>query len=112
VRRDRPRVRLERKVAGVQEVDLGLREIAPVRLGAFREKNEVTLAPEDDGRRLTRAKVGVPLVVPLDVAAVVRVERELNRLVARRMACSPASIRFATSISPWRVRSGTDPTRR
>ena len=40
----------EREVAGVEEVDLAVVEVAPVRLGPGRREERVALAPHDEGR--------------------------------------------------------------
>ena len=55
--RDFGAVRLQREVAGVEEANLCLRNVALKRLGARRKEEWIVLAPDRQKRRLVRAEV-------------------------------------------------------
>lgn len=57
-------------MSGVQDVDLGIRQVTLIGVGTGLGEDEVTLAPEYEGGRSMLPEIGVPLFVALDVAAV------------------------------------------
>lgn len=81
--RDFGEVRLYRKMPGVQELNLGIGNIASVSLGTGRDKERVVLSPYRKQRRATRAEVFLELRIERDVAGVVQKQIELNLFVAR-----------------------------
>ncbi len=82
---DLGRVRLERPVARVQDVDLGLGQVAPVRLGGLHREEYLVAASHDQGRRQAVPEVLVDLRPYLLVRLVVGVELQLHLDVARAL---------------------------
>lgn len=55
--RDLLAVLFQREVAGVEQVQPGLGQVAQIGGGAFRRKDLVVLAPDDEHRRLVLAEI-------------------------------------------------------
>ena len=70
-------------MAGVQQVDLSLRQVAPEGGGARGDEGRIVGAPGDQGRRLVRAQPGLPCRVGGDVGSVVQEQRRLYLALAR-----------------------------
>jgi hypothetical protein len=70
-------------VAGVEEMNLGVREVTSEGARAVRPEDLVVLAPHDEGRRLVIAEVLLESRILVDVEAIVAEQRELDVLVAR-----------------------------
>src|SRR6185503_17861869 len=64
-------VRFEREVAGVEELDLGLRQVALVGLGAGRDEEGIVAAPDGEQRRLALPEILVEGRIERDVGLVV-----------------------------------------
>lgn len=75
-------VGLEREVAGIEQMDLGVGEIALERLCAGGQERGVVLAPRGEERRPVLAEVGLELRVEGDVRAIVEDQIELDLLRA------------------------------
>src|SRR5580704_7056174 len=73
----------EGEVAGVEEVDLGIGEVAQVGAGPRLGEEGVVAAPNDEGGRLMLAQPPLPGRVELDVAVVVQRQSDLRILAAR-----------------------------
>src|SRR5262245_21957579 len=74
-------VRLEGEVPGVEEMELQILHVAPVRLGAPGRENLVVPTPHDQHRRLAPAEVLLPLRVERRIAAVAQEQVELDLVV-------------------------------
>jgi hypothetical protein len=81
--RDRVDVRLEREVAGVEDVVLEAAQVALVGLGSSEREDRIVLAPRDQRRRLVGAKVGLPARIERRIRAVAQEQVELDLVVAR-----------------------------
>ena len=75
-------VRLERKMPGVQESNLRIGNVPPIRLRAGWHKERVVLSPHSKQRRAARTELFLELWIEGDVAGVVQEQIELNLLVA------------------------------
>src|SRR5262245_58162406 len=64
-------VRLQGEMAGVEEADHGIRNIALERFGTGRQEERVVLAPHRQERRLVRTEVALECRIERDVALVV-----------------------------------------
>ena len=73
---------LKRKMAGVEEMHLGVRIVALEGLGARRQEERIVLAPHGEQRRLVLGKIGLELGIEGDVAGIVEEEIELDLIVA------------------------------
>src|SRR5688500_1667062 len=80
--RDRVAFLLEGELAGVEEVELDVLEVPPIRVGALGGEDLVVLAPDDERRRLMAAEVGLPPWVERRVRTVAVEELQLDLLVA------------------------------
>ena len=60
-------VGFEREVAGIEEADLRLGQVALERLGARRDEERIVLAPDRQQRRLMLAEIGLEGGVERDV---------------------------------------------
>src|SRR3984885_14859716 len=65
-------------MAGVQEADDGVRNIALERLGARRKKERVVLAPHRQQRRFICAEVFLECGIKRDIASVIAEQLELD----------------------------------
>src|SRR5262245_6031763 len=74
---------LEREVSGVEQVKLQIRQIVLICLSAGSGEDLIVLSPDDERRRLVRAKVCLPRRVQRRVAAVAVEESELDLGVPR-----------------------------
>ena len=72
----------EREVAGIDEMELKVLQVAPIGFRAVGRKDQVVLAPDDEGGRLVLAEIFLPLRIKWRIAAVVPEERHLDFLVA------------------------------
>ena len=72
----------EGEVAGVEEVKLGVGQVAQVGVGAFGGENGIVFAPDDEGGGLVLAEVLLPGGVEGGIASVVVEQGELDGLVA------------------------------
>src|SRR5262245_8087468 len=72
----------QRKMARVEEVDDGARNVAPERLRARRQEERVVLAPHREQGRPVRTEVLVELRVQRNIAGVVEEQIELDLVVA------------------------------
>src|SRR5215510_11182015 len=54
-------VGLQREMAGVEQMDLGMRGVAPKRLGASRQEERIVPPPDGEHRRAVRAEVRLEL---------------------------------------------------
>ena len=70
-------------MAGIEEVDLGIGEVAQVGAGPRLGEEGVVAAPNDEGGRLLLAQPLLPGRVELDVAVVVQRQGDLRLLAAR-----------------------------
>ena len=75
-------MRLQRKVAGIQELDSGARNVATKRFGARRDKVEIVLAPDRQQWRLRRTEILLKFRIELHVVCVIEKQIELNVYVA------------------------------
>ncbi len=75
-------VRLERKMTGVQQMRLSVRQIATVWGRTLGGKDEVILTPHDQGRWLTLSEQGLKLRVQWHVRSVVIEKIHLNLPIA------------------------------
>src|SRR5215831_9556887 len=82
-RSDLVAVRLEGKVAGVEEAHVSFWIVALERLGARRQEKRVVLAPDCQKRRPVLAKIGLKFGIHRDIALVVAQEVELHFIGAR-----------------------------
>ena len=73
----------EGEMASVEEVDLGIGEVAQVGAGPLLGEEGVVAAPDDEGGRLMLAQPLLPGRVELDVAVVVQRQGDLRVLAAR-----------------------------
>src|SRR5215469_10388336 len=71
-------VRLQRKVPGVQEADIGIRDVAFVRFGSSRQEERVVLAPDRQQQRLMLPEVRLERGVESDITGVVEEQIELH----------------------------------
>src|SRR5580693_1894790 len=69
---------LQCEVAGIKHMKFDVFQIPAVRFRARRQEHEVIPAPDDQGGRLERPEVLVPLRVALNVASVISVQDKLN----------------------------------
>jgi hypothetical protein len=69
-------------VSRVEEVHLGIGEIAEVRVGARFDEDGVASSPDDPRGRRVAAQPGLPLRVSLDVAVVVECQIDLDLLAS------------------------------
>ena len=74
---------LDREVAGVETDELGVGEVAEVRLAAFGREEDVALPPEDEGVRLAPAERRLPRRVQSSVRSVVVEQVELHAVRVR-----------------------------
>ena len=58
-------------------------QIASICLRTLDGKDGITVAPDDECRRIVPAEVRMPGVVALDIASIIGVQRELNILISR-----------------------------
>src|SRR2546428_9153248 len=72
------RSRIECEMARIEDVDFGLRHVAPIGLRFRKLEGQVVLPPEDEQPRLLLAHPSLPFGVGLDVGAVVEEEVALN----------------------------------
>src|SRR2546428_12682192 len=77
-RRDLRGVGLQREMAGVEEADDGVRDVALERLRARRQEERVVLAPHREERRLVSSEIPLEGRVERDVALVVAEQVELH----------------------------------
>src|SRR5271156_5324976 len=71
-------VRLQREMAGIEEADDRVRNVALERLGARRQEERIILAPHRQEARLVGAEIFLEDRVERDVALVVAEEVELH----------------------------------
>src|SRR6476661_4613929 len=76
--RDLLRMGLEREVARFEEMDHGIRNIAPERLGTARQEKGIVLAPDRQETRFVSPEVVLERRVKRDVALVVAQQVQLN----------------------------------
>src|SRR5262249_5269653 len=69
---------LKRKMAGVDEMKLGVRKIALIRKGTIGRENLIVFAPDDERRRPMVPEIRLHLRVKRNVAAVIVEEVQLN----------------------------------
>src|SRR5919109_711582 len=81
--RDLGTMRLKGEVAGIEKMNLRVRDVALVGRGTGCDEDGIVLAPNDQRRRLALAEVGLPLRIQRDVGAVVIEQVELDLRVAR-----------------------------
>ena len=85
-------VRLQRKMAGVVEEDLGIGDVAPESLCAARQEERIVFAPYGEQRRPLLPKIFLKLRVQRDIIGVVEKEIELDVLVARTSSSAASSV--------------------
>src|SRR5262245_60606950 len=81
--RDLPGMGFEREVACVEEMNYGIGNIAPERLGAARQEKRIVPAPRCQKWRLMLAKIGLEFGVQRDVALIVAEKVELHLIGTR-----------------------------
>ena len=69
---------IEREMSRLEDMDFGLRHVAPIGLWFRRLERQVVFAPEDKQRRLAVAHPGLPLGIGVEVCAVIVEEVALN----------------------------------
>ena len=100
-------MRLQREMAGVEETDVRIRNVALECLGAWRQEERIVLAPDRQQRRLVRAEIILESRIERDVALVVAEQIELDFVGAR-----PGQIEIVERVavrrdrSPYRRRHG------
>src|ERR1700758_2656444 len=77
-RRDLRCMGFQRKMAGVEEADYGVRDVALERLGTRRQEERIVLAPHREERRLVVAEALLEGRIERDVALVVAEQIELQ----------------------------------
>src|SRR5579871_864154 len=77
------RVGFQRKVAGVEEADHRMRNVALERLRAGRKEERIVLAPDREERRLVGAEVILEGRIERDIALVIAEQVELDVVGAR-----------------------------
>src|SRR4029077_14212181 len=82
-RRDLGSLALEGEVAGIEQVDLGVRIVAFEGLGPGGQEERVVLAPNRKKRRLPGADVFLEFGIERDIALVVAEQIELDFVIAR-----------------------------
>src|SRR5512147_3039774 len=70
------------EMAGVDHVQLGIRQIAQVRLGSIGGKYRVVFAPDDEGRRLTVPKECLKFRIEWHVGTIVMHQIHLDIQIA------------------------------
>src|SRR4051812_8049499 len=78
-------VRLQREVPGVEEADIGVRNIALERFGSRGQEERIVLAPHRQQRRLAISEIGVEVRVESDIAGIV--EQQIELRLMRSRAC-------------------------
>src|SRR5215831_2235092 len=68
------RVRLQREMPGLKEMDLGIRIVALESFGAGRQEEWIVLSPNREQRWLPRAEIVLKLRVKRDIACIVQEE--------------------------------------
>ena len=76
-------MRLQRKMTGVVEEDLGIWNVAPESFCATRQEERIVFTPHGEQRRPLLTKVFLKLRVERDIADIVEKEIELDLIVAR-----------------------------
>jgi hypothetical protein len=72
----------QREMPGVEEMQLGVRQVSKIGRRAVGRKNLVVLAPDDQRRRLALAKECLKLRIERDVRSIIEEEVELDVLVS------------------------------
>src|ERR1700735_877020 len=73
---------LQREMARIEKMKIGVRQIPEIRSGAISGEYLVILTPYDQRRRFTLVKEGLELGIKRNVAAVIVEQIQLNVLVA------------------------------
>ena len=69
-------------MAGVDEMQFGVRQVAQIRRRAGSRKDLVVLAPDDEGRQFLLAKERLKFWIERDVRSIIEEEVELDVLVS------------------------------
>src|SRR5215470_17039496 len=95
-------MRLEREMTRVQEMHLGVRQVATVRDGTFRWEDEVVLAPHDQRRRLILPEEGLELRVHGHIRPVVVEQVHLDLSIPRAIKTDLVQeVKGCSVLRPW-----------